>query len=299
MKPDYYRSWEAFVSELRTNFGELDCSSSAVTQLLALKMQEHHKVIRYKVNFEELAAHTPWDDNALSDLFYKGLAECIKDQITASPNGKATTLAGHKNQALAFNTHYWERKNKVSQGNKSSKSSSHNELSSSSNSRPPPPLLGSSGSSSQCNQASNSNPSHGSTPGTSNNNSSSSSNHNNQSSNSNRGSYSSNSTPKTTVNHASQASKLDGKVDDHGKLTEAERQHRKALGLCLYCEQKGHLLADCPTRKAKEEAKVCRAIAATPDAPPVDLYIHRLRPVHSAGECQAQTITGLASRSPR
>jgi hypothetical protein len=120
-KPDYYRSWDAFINEMRTNFGELDRSGNAGMQLLALKMQEHHKVSRYKVDFEELAGRIPWDDAILADLFYKGLAECLKDQIAASPNGKAPTLAGRKNQALALDTRYWERKLKVSQSNKPSK----------------------------------------------------------------------------------------------------------------------------------------------------------------------------------
>lgn len=268
LKPDYYRNWDAFVNELRTNFGELDRSSAAVTQLLSLKMQEHHKVIRYKVDFEELAARTPWDDNALSDLFYKGLAERIKDQIAASPNGKATTLAGRKNQALAFDTRYWERKNEISQGNKTSKSSSsNNDSTPSSSSRTPTSNSSQSGSSFQRTQpSSNSNPNRNSNPSTSTNPSPFNSNRSNPSFSSNRGSSSPNSTPKPPANRPNPAPKLDGKVDEHGKLTEAEKQRRKALGLCLYCEQKGHLLANCPARQTKEEAKARRAAATTPDA---------------------------------
>lgn len=264
-KPDYYRSWDAFVNEMRVNFGELDRSGNAGTQLLALKMQEHHKVSRYKVDFEELAGRVPWDQAVLADLFYKGLAERIKDSIAASPNGKAATLAGRKNQALAIDTRYWERKLELSQGNKSSKSTSQNDTSSSSNARTNTSNASQPGSSQRTQQPSTSSSNRPNNSNTSNNPSSSNSNRNNSSSNSNRNHSSSNSTPKPSSNRPN-APNLEGKVDEHGKLTEAEKQRRKSLGLCMYCEQKGHLVNDCPTRKAKEEAKARRAAATTPDA---------------------------------
>jgi hypothetical protein len=75
-----------------------------------------------------------------------------------------------------------------------------------------------------------------------------------------------NATLKPSTNRSTPAPKLDGKVDEHGKLTDAERQRCKSQGLCMYCEQKGHLVADCPSHKAKEEAKARRAVAVTSDA---------------------------------
>ena len=267
-KPDYYNSWEAFVKELQTNFGELDRSSSAVTQLLALKMQEHHKVIRYKVDFEELAGRTPWDNVSLRDLFYKGLAERIKDQIAASQTGKAASLAGLKNQALAFDTRYWERKNETSHGNKSSKNPSSNaESTSSSNLRAPATNANQSGSSQRNQPSSNQTPNRNPISHGSNTSSSSNANRNNPPSNSNRGTPAPNPSSKPPTNRPNPASKLEGKVDEQGKLTEAERQRRKAAGLCMYCEQKGHLVANCPARLAKEEAKARRATATPVEAP--------------------------------
>jgi len=225
-------------------------------------------VIRYKVDFEELAGRTPWDNVALRDIFYKGLAERIKDQMATSQTGKAATLAELKNQALAFDTCYWERKNETSHSNKSSKNfSSSAEPSSSSNPRAPATNTNQSGSSQRNQPSSNQAPNRSANPHNSNSSSSSGANRNNTSSNSNRGTPASNPSSKPPGNRPNPASKLEGKVDDHGKLTEAERQRRKAAGLCMYCEQKGHLVANCPVRLAKEEAKARRATTTPVEAP--------------------------------
>ena len=266
-KPDYYNDWEAFVNELQTNFGELDRASSAVTQLLALKMQEHHKVIRYKVEFEELAGRTPWDLAALRDLFYKGLPDRIKDQMASSPTGKPRTLASMKTVTLAYDTRYWECKSEVSHSSKTSKTSTTNaESSSSSNSRGAATSANPTGSS-QRNQPSSNSTSNRNAGSNNSSTSNSTSNRNNSTANSNRSMPAASSPSKTPANRPNPAPKLDGKVDEQGKLTEAERQRRKAAGLCMYCEQKGHLVADCPTRIAKEEAKARRATATTVEAP--------------------------------
>jgi hypothetical protein len=268
-KPYFYENWDAFVTELETNFGELDRSSSAVSQLLALKMQEHHKVVRYKVDFEELAARTPWDTAALRDMFYKGLAERIKDQISGSPSGKAPTLAGLKNQALAFDTRYWERKAEVSHANKSSKSSSSNVNTSSTPQSQPNSSNTTQNSTTHSQRTSRpldstsnrQSTSHGNNP------SPSTSGRHNSTSNPTRNPSGSNSNPQTTSNRSTLKPNLEGKVDKDGRLTEAEKQRRKAAGLCLYCEQKGHLVADCPARQAKEEAKARRSAAASGSSP--------------------------------
>src|SRR3984885_13439710 len=40
------------------------------------------------------------------------------------------------------------------------------------------------------------------------------------------------------------------KVGKNGKLTNEEHEHRMREGLCLYCEEKGHIAHDCPKSKA-------------------------------------------------
>jgi hypothetical protein len=42
----------------------------------------------------------------------------------------------------------------------------------------------------------------------------------------------------------------DGKAK-YRRLTDEQRQHRRAHGLCMYCGEKGHLVAECPTKKSQ------------------------------------------------
>jgi len=261
-RPEFYEDWQAFVSELRTNFGELDSSGSAAAQLLTLKMSEHHKAFRYKVEFEALAKRTDWGNASLRDLFYSGLAERIKDTIANSPEGKAKTLVSLKTQALTIDNRYWERKTEVSRTSKpnksntnaaSSNSHSSSAAQSSTNSQRPSQATGST-SNRQSNPQSPSNPSPNSARQKSSNNS------NRNASGTSSNSQSSSSRPKSKPN-------LDGKIDQDGRLTDAEKQRRKDNGLCLYCAEKGHLLADCPVRQAKEEAKARRAAVPSGSQP--------------------------------
>ena len=263
-RPDFYQDWEAFTKELRDNFGELDRKGSAVAQLITLKMQEHHKVLRYKVDFEELATLTTWDKSALRDHFYEGLAEQIKDAIAGCPTGQAPTLAGLKEQALTFDARYWGRKAEAARKAPKSNSSNNNAVSTSRSTSQQSAVTTSTGNSPRPAQPSNASANRQSQP-------SSNSNRQNSPGISTRNSSGSNSTTQTPQNRPASKPNLEGKVDKDGRLTEAEKQRRKDNGLCLYCEKKGHLVANCPERLAKEEAKARRASAlpgSQPQQPP-------------------------------
>ena len=267
-KPEFYQDWGAFVNELQDNFGELDRTGTAVSQILALKMQEHHKVLHYKVEFEELAARTNWDTASLRDHFYTGLAERIKDAIASSPAGKSSTLTGLKHQALAFDTRYWERKAEISRSTKSGKTTASNTNSSvASHSHSHSHAAHTSTSSqrpSRTTDSSSNRHSHSHSPSHP---SSSTSGRQNVPKNTARTPSSSNSNAQMPANRSSSKPNLEGKVGKDGRLTEDERQRRKDGGLCLYCEDKGHLVVDCPLRKSKEEAKARRAAAASGSQP--------------------------------
>lgn len=266
-QPRYFGRWDLFVEELKDNFGEVDPVGAAVSELLALKMQEHHKVARYKVEFEELADRTKWDNRALHSHFYNGLAERIKDQLAIM--GKPISLTGLKTSALLIDNRYWERKAEVSRATKSSKSSQNASKDPTSNSNASTSRSGNTSNSNQSKSRQNdtssssssrqnqSRPAHSNQSGsqrTSNN-----SNHGRQNQN-NRGSTS------TSTSNNTSHDKLEGKIQD-GKLTDAERQRRTTLGLCLYCGKKGHLLKDCPLRQTKEESQARRA-ASKPTGKP-------------------------------
>jgi hypothetical protein len=106
-EPPIRSSWEEFVAELNRYFGDPDLAQSSERALRGLKMQEHHCVNKYLIEFMEHATYTGWNDRALYGEFYRGLAERLKDQLLNLP--KAFLLKELKTQALKCDDHYWER----------------------------------------------------------------------------------------------------------------------------------------------------------------------------------------------
>jgi len=69
-------------------------------------MYNHQHVNKYMIEFSEHATHTGWNDAALYGEFYRGLAECIKDQLLSLDCPQMFQQL--KVDALRCNTRYWE-----------------------------------------------------------------------------------------------------------------------------------------------------------------------------------------------
>ena len=122
-QPRWMDSWVHFVAELQKTFGPHDPVADAEHQLEHLTMRDNHLVMWYIINFNCLTSQV-WDygDGALCCLFYSGLPDCLKDEITRI--GKPWTLDGLCVLCQEINTHYWEHKDKISHSTKSHPSSS-------------------------------------------------------------------------------------------------------------------------------------------------------------------------------
>jgi len=53
-----------------------------------------------------------------------------------------------------------------------------------------------------------------------------------------------------------------------GKLTEAERQRRRANNLCLYCGTAGHIAINCPISRRPYKGNAVRQLGTTPEGEP-------------------------------
>jgi len=73
--------WGEFVDQLNTYFRQPNLAQASERTLCTLKMQDYQHVNKYMIKFSEHATHTGWNDAALYGEFYRGLAECIKDQL--------------------------------------------------------------------------------------------------------------------------------------------------------------------------------------------------------------------------
>jgi len=108
-EPPIRNDWALFIEELNTLFGEADLEQSSEQALKRLKMQDNHHVNRYMTSFSEHASYTHWNEAALYDAFYAGLAETLKDQLLTVE--RPTTLEDLKRQSLWADNRYWERHN--------------------------------------------------------------------------------------------------------------------------------------------------------------------------------------------
>ena len=76
-----HNDWGEFVDQLNTYFGQPDLTQASKCALCTLKMQDYQHVNKYMIEFSEHATHMGWNDVALYDEFYQGLAEHIKGQL--------------------------------------------------------------------------------------------------------------------------------------------------------------------------------------------------------------------------
>lgn len=109
--PAWFRSFAAFVSELRRVFGPIDAVTAAVTALEALQYSDVTKANRYTIDFNQHSYRTGWNDPALARQYYKGLPDRLKDEITRV--GKPAALKALQDLALLLDQRYWERQSEL------------------------------------------------------------------------------------------------------------------------------------------------------------------------------------------
>ena len=220
--PIWMDSYHQFVSKIKSNFGPHDPVGDAEHQLDNLSMKEGQKINKYVIEFNCLAGQVhSYGDGALCHIFYSGLPDHIKDEI--SWVGKPHTLNGYCTLAQTIDARYWECKSKILRQTKNSSAPS------ASNSK-------SSASSSDSKGKSKEKDNKGKS-----------------SENKNKSSSSSSSTSKSTTSDAP------SHLGKDGKLTEEERQQQIKDKLCMFCGQPGHMAKDCPKSTSKSTKTKARA----------------------------------------
>jgi Retrotransposon gag protein len=84
--PEWFDNWEAFLDELRTNFGPYNKIGDAKHELTNLHIRDNQRVSDYLVYFSRLALHYSWEELALRYGFYEGLPSRIKDELSKGKN---------------------------------------------------------------------------------------------------------------------------------------------------------------------------------------------------------------------
>ena len=80
--PVWLSNWDAFVEELRHNFGPFDKQGDAETELMNLYMKDSQQVSDYLIQFLALSLQCAWGESPLKFCFYEGLPTRIKDELS-------------------------------------------------------------------------------------------------------------------------------------------------------------------------------------------------------------------------
>ena len=221
--PLWMDDYKEFIVELQTNFGPPDPVRDAEHQLDHLSMKDHHRINRYLVEFNHYASQVKgYGEGALHHMFYNGLPDQIKDEISCV--GKPHTLFELCTLMQTIDARYWERKTECTRQEKTTHNSSDKSKQSSANS-------------------------------TSNNSTSTLSNSTAKGKDKDKSSQKSSAKGSSSSASAPDLSNVLGK---DGKLTPAERSRCISNSLCFFCGDAGHNAKDCP----KSASRTARAHAA-------------------------------------
>lgn len=100
-------SWAMFSQGLHSMFGDKNMTIKAAQKIKKLAMKENHRIARYIIDFNYLSALTGYNEAALCDQFYTGLAARIKDGMMLY--GRPTDLTTMRNLSAQLDDRYWER----------------------------------------------------------------------------------------------------------------------------------------------------------------------------------------------
>ena len=198
-------------------------------------MRDNQHIVKYLIDFNQLAARVQWGKATLHRQMYCGLPSQIKDEITRI--GKPDTLSELHTLAQSIDSHYWE---------------CHSEVARETPTAPKPERSNDKGKGTTMNNSTTAN-------------SDKNKNNNNKTNSSNSGTSST--TGNTNSGNSNQKkpnSDLSSKLGKDGKLTQQERQCRFNQNLCLFCGKGGHVAKDCS--KATSSAAKGRSATVTDKA---------------------------------
>jgi hypothetical protein len=228
-------NWQDFVNELYTMFGNRHLQSTAQNTLLNLKMKDNALVSDYLVKFNSQAPYTGWNGTALAGAFYRGLPDRIKNGFQYIQRPQDFELL--KDIALDFDQRYWERQEEL--GHKPVKDSGKSKAKEDDDKAD--------------NKATDENTSRKSKK---------------KKSNSNAANTTTSTTASTTK-PTNTSKSADGKTEPRGPITQAEKDRRRAEGLCLYCGEKGHQFTNCPKLANRQKTGAAATTTAAAPAAPV------------------------------
>jgi hypothetical protein len=102
---EVFSTWEGFMKNFKSNFGEIDEHQTAVRAIYALRQKG--SATGYTAEFQRYSVNTGWGDAALMDQYYVGLKDNIKDELTR--RDKPDSLEELITEAVEIDNRFYER----------------------------------------------------------------------------------------------------------------------------------------------------------------------------------------------
>jgi hypothetical protein len=247
-------NWDLFAAELFQVFGNPHIQSTSRNAIRNLKMPENTRAAEFIVAFNSHSSYTGYNDVALAEHFYRGLAERIKEKFQYAQ--RPHTLAGIRTMALNFDEWYWELQEEKGTYPASTNYSIRKEKKSDDYSRGSAPPARRPFRSNDAPLTNFRNPP---------------TQYRNTGSALKNSASSSFRPPAPTPKNPIPQYKATSKPITKGPLSQEEKDRRRAAGLCLYCAEKGHFATECPILAPNRKAvtgKATYTFSATDSASP-------------------------------
>jgi len=212
---DFKASAPLFWDNLRSRFGNPEYGRVVEERLTFLQMKETDHVNRHLTTFENLAAQTSWNEEALRSRLYWSIASRLREELGRCDPASFATLPWLKTRLLQIDHRYWERQDEI-----------RREKGRQGHSDKPAGSKKATSTSTSTSTTTSSSPSPSGPPKTQ-----------------NKPANSQSSSPPRSNTDAS------------GRITAEERKRRMDNRLCLYCGKEGHGVKNCPVSEAKSKKK--------------------------------------------
>jgi hypothetical protein len=111
-------NYQAFLGELEGNFSPHDPVGDAEKALNDLPMKVTAHIVKYNVDFWELASRVSWNESALCDRYYHRLPLQLRDEVLRG--GKPDTLPALRLKAQDADNIYWMQEEETRMESRSS-----------------------------------------------------------------------------------------------------------------------------------------------------------------------------------
>ncbi|KAK4703118.1 hypothetical protein P7C70_g3104, partial [Phenoliferia sp. Uapishka_3] len=227
----WFLTWSAFSSKLNQIFGDPDLKASAARKILVLHQGKDQGVPVYTAEFRRLSVNLNWNDETLRVLYYQGLKDAIKDQLSREELPASLIETIILSERIGNRQHVRATERDAAKSSNTSNSHTH-PTSGSNNSR-------TRNDQGQYQQSAPSTPASRGIDAD--------------------GDVQMGASRKTNQPSAASATKSFVR----GPLTQDEKDRRKANGLCLYCGRSGHIFNDCPLKPPSRLASSAATFSLT------------------------------------